>query len=131
MMGWGSGHRERMISAAWRLLAGTAVLGLAFVASAPAVAHAQDTTVQVAVAPTPSPTLGSTNSSRPQPPGASDSSPSDYDGAIWVVVAVVVVVALVGGGTLYLMRTRRIDLTQRTTPDEERDAEAERRDHQQ
>ncbi|WP_130385334.1 hypothetical protein [Kribbella sp. VKM Ac-2569] len=86
--------------------------------------------MQVAVATTPSPTLGSTNSSRPQPPGAADSSPNDYDGAIWVVVGAVIVVALVGGGTFYLTRTRRIDLSQRTTPTEDHHPATERRHHQ-
>jgi hypothetical protein len=105
-----------MSSTAWRAAAGTAVLGLAFVASAPAVAQADDAAKHGAVAPTPSPTLGSTNSTPPEQPGTADSSPRDYDGAVLVVVAAVIVVAVVGGGTFFLVRTRRIDLSQRNAP---------------
>ena len=69
-------------------------------------------------APTPSPTLGSTNSPAPNPPGSADSSPSDYDNAVWVVVGAGIVVVLVAGGTWFLIRTRRIDLKQRSAPSE-------------
>jgi uncharacterized protein HemX len=107
-----------MSSTVWRAAAGTAVLGLTFVASGPAVAQADEAAMQVAVAPTPSPTLGSTNSTPPEQPGNADSSPRDYDSAVLVVVAAVIVVAIVGGGTFFLVRTRRIDLTQRNAPAE-------------
>ncbi|GAA1121581.1 hypothetical protein GCM10009630_19320 [Kribbella jejuensis] len=68
-------------------------------------------------APTPSPTLGE-NSPAPNPPGSANGSPQDYKGAVWIVVGVLVVAALIGGGTLYLARTRRIDLSARTSTDD-------------
>jgi hypothetical protein len=43
-----------------------------------------------------------------------------------VVVAALVVVALVGGGTFYLTRTRRIDLRQVSTREDELRADRER-----
>ncbi|NUR96813.1 MAG: hypothetical protein HOV67_16325 [Kribbellaceae bacterium] len=73
--------------------------------------------VGVQAAPTPSPTLGS-NSPAPNPPGSADSSPQDYKGAVWIVLAVLVVAALVGGGTLYLSRSRRMDMNPRSSTDD-------------
>jgi len=105
------GDRGTMSSTAWRSAAGTVALGLAVVASGPAIAYG-------VADPTPSPTLGSTHSQAPAPPGSADSSPSDYDNAVWVVVSAGIVVVLVGGGTFFLMRTRRIDLKQRSAPSE-------------
>jgi hypothetical protein len=103
-----------MSSTVWRSAAGSVALGFAVVASGPAIAPAHEL-----AAPTPSPTLGSTNSPAPEPPGSADSSPSDYDNAAWVVVGAGIVVVLVAGGTVFLMRTRRIDLAQRSAPSEE------------
>ncbi|HWD78819.1 MAG TPA: hypothetical protein VG497_08055 [Kribbella sp.] len=45
---------------------------------------------------------------------------------MWVVAAVLVVAVIVGGGTLYLSRSRRIDLETLSTPEEERRAARER-----
>lgn len=104
------------MSRAWRLLAAAAVLVLAAGPFTAVSANAQ-------AAPSPSPTLGS-NSPAPPPPGSSNSSPRDYGGAIWVVVGAVIVVALVGGGTLFLVRTRRLDVSQLSTPEDERGAAA-------
>ncbi|MEU4194211.1 hypothetical protein AB0E69_20115 [Kribbella sp. NPDC026611] len=59
------------------------------------------------------------SSPSPNPPGSANSSPDDYNGAIWVVVAAVVVAAIVAAGTFYLVRTRRIDLGQVSKPDDE------------
>jgi hypothetical protein len=67
---------------------------------------------------TPSPSLGSTVSPGPSLPGAQDPDPQDYTGTIWVVVAVLVVALLVGGGTLWLVRTRRVDLSPTQRPPE-------------
>ncbi|MER7243222.1 hypothetical protein [Kribbella sp. NPDC000426] len=57
-------------------------------------------------------TLGLAASPSPDPSGAGDASPRDYQGAWLVVIAVGVVVVIVGAGTYYLQRTRRIDLSQ-------------------
>lgn len=95
-------------------------MGLALVGLGPVIASAYEQ------APSPSPTLGSTTSTHPNPPGSKNSSPQDYNGAIWAVVGAVVVVAIVGAGTFYLTRTRRIDLSQRSTPEDERRAARER-----
>ena len=91
---------------AWRLLAALAVVSIAMVMPS---ASAQ-------AAPTPSPTLGSTNSPGANPPGAADTDPQDYDGAIWVVVGVAIVAVLVVGGTLVLTRRRRQALGRRHPP---------------
>lgn len=69
--------------------------------------------------PSPSPTLGSTTSAPANAPGAGDADPQDYNGAIWAVVAAVIVLLLVGGGTFFLIKTRRMDISQRTTPEDE------------
>ena len=66
-------------------------------------------------------TLGSAASPSPQPSGAGDASPRDYQGAWWVVIAVVVVVLIVGAGTFYLQRTRRIDLSPSSKDDHPHD----------
>jgi hypothetical protein len=113
------GHRKDMMSRAWRMLAAVALLVFALAPAAVGTASAQ-------AAPSPSPTLGS-NSPAPNPPGSADSSPRDYNGAIWVVAAILVVAVIVGGGTLYLTRTRRMDLSQLSTPEDERRA-ADKRD---
>lgn len=108
-----------MMSRAWRLLAAAAVLVLALAPLAAGSASAQ------AAAPSPSPTVGSANSPAPAPPGSTDSSPRDYNGAILVVVGVLIVAVLVGGGTLFLNRTRRIDLNPQSTPEDENEDESE------
>jgi hypothetical protein len=59
----------------------------------------------------PSPTLGSTQHPDPAQPGDRDADPSDYSGAPWIVVGVVVFAVIVTGGTLYLFRGRRQDLS--------------------
>jgi len=97
------------------MLASAAVLVLALAPVAAGSASAQ-------AAPSPTPTVGSANSPAPAPPGSTDSSPRDYQGAVWVVVGVLIVAALVGGGTMFLIRTRRIDLNPRSTPEDEHEA---------
>ncbi|MET9268164.1 hypothetical protein [Kribbella sp. NPDC003557] len=87
---------------------GTVALGLAV--AVPVQAYGAD--------PGPSPTVGSTNSPAADPPGSADSSPDDYDKAVWVVVGAGIVVVLVAGGTFFLLRTRRIDMQQRSAPSE-------------
>jgi hypothetical protein len=63
---------------------------------------------RVAVAaPSPSPTLGSTGQSNPDQPGAGNSSPNDYSGAVLIVLGVVAAVLVIGGGTLLFFRGRR------------------------
>ena len=94
------------------MLAAAAVLVLVLVPVAAGSASAQ-------AAPTPSPTLGSTNSPPPNPPGSANSSPQDYNGAVWAVAAAVIVAVVVVGGTLFLNRTRRIDLRQDSTIEED------------
>ncbi|MEV4264264.1 hypothetical protein [Kribbella sp. NPDC049584] len=66
-------------------------------------------------------TLGSAASPSPQPSGARDASPHDYQGAWLVVIAVVVVAVIVGAGTFYLQRTRRIDLSPDSNDEQSRD----------
>jgi len=95
---------------AWRSAVTTALLGLALTASAPGIAFAS---WQAA-------------SPSPNPPGSTNSSPHDYNGAIWVVVAVVIVVVIVAGGTLFLVRTRRMDVSQRSKPEDEEHDTTER-----
>jgi hypothetical protein len=109
-----------MTCRAWRIQAAAVLLGLALLVVGPAIASAHE------LAPSPSPTLGSTTSTHPNPPGSTDSSPRDYNGAVWVVVGALIVVAIAGGGTLYLMRTGRLDLKQRSSPQDERRAARER-----
>jgi cytochrome bd-type quinol oxidase subunit 2 len=92
-----------MMCKGWLSAAATALLGLAFTALAPGIAFAS---WQAA-------------SPSPNPPGSTNSSPQDYNGAIWVVVGVVIVAAIVAGGTFFLIRTRRIDVSQRSTPEDE------------
>jgi hypothetical protein len=104
------GHRKHMTCRAWRIEAAAVLLGLALLVVGPSIASAHEQ------APSPSPTLGSTTSPHPNPPGSTDSSPRDYNGAVWVVVGALIVVVIVGGGTLYLMRTGRLDLKQRSSP---------------
>lgn len=99
-----------MTRKAWRSAVGTVALGLAVGAPVPVQAYGAD--------PSPSPTVGSTSSPAPDPPGSADSSPDDYDNAVWVVVGAGIVVVLVAGGTYFLLRTRRIDLKQRSAPSE-------------
>ncbi|TCC54468.1 hypothetical protein E0H73_39190 [Kribbella pittospori] len=53
------------------------------------------------------------------PLSAGDGDPGDYGGAIWVIVAVAVVAVIVGAGTFYLVRSRRIDLFQTSMPEDE------------
>lgn len=61
------------------------------------------------------------------PLSAGDGDPDDYGGAIWVIVAVAVVAVIVGAGTFYLVRSRRIDLGQTdTTEDEDHPANTHR-----
>jgi hypothetical protein len=67
-------------------------------------------TIQAASGPSPSPTLGSTESPPNPPAGSSDSDPSDYSGAIWVVVGIVVAAVLIVTGTLLWFRGSRKDL---------------------
>lgn len=98
----------------WRTLAVVAVLGLALLVAPASAGWAAD--------PTPSPTLGSTNSPAPNPPGAADSDPSDFNGAILVVIGAAIVALVVGGGTLLLNRSRRLDISQKSTPEDERPA---------
>jgi hypothetical protein len=114
------GHRKHMTCRAWRIQAAAVLLGLALLVVGPAIASAHE------LAPSPSPTLGSTTSPNPNPPGSSDSSPRDYNGAVWVVVGALIVAAIAGGGTLYLMRTGRLDLNQRSSQHDERRAARER-----
>ena len=52
-----------------------------------------------------SPSLGSTVS--PPNPNPADSDPSDYSGAVWVVVGVVVAAVLIVSGTWYWFRGRK------------------------
>ncbi|HEY3508432.1 MULTISPECIES: hypothetical protein [Kribbella] len=111
------GHRITMMSRAWRMLAAASLLALAMATAA---------TVGAQAAPSPSPTLGSTNSPAPNPPGSADSTPQDYNGAVWVVVAVVAVAAVVGLGTLFLARSRRMDLEPRSPRNERRRATGDR-----
>jgi hypothetical protein len=75
--------------------------------------------------PSPSPSLGA-GSPAPDPPGATNASPRDYRGAVWIVLGVVGVIVVVAGGTLLLTRTRRFDLRQLSTPEDKRREAAER-----
>jgi hypothetical protein len=115
-----SGHRRAMMGRTWRLLMAVAVVGL--VLAAPVVsASAHTDQVQVQAAPSPSPTLGSTESPAPNPPGSTNASPRDYNGAWLVVVAVLVVAVIVGAGTFYMSRrTRGFDLSQTSEPEDEK-----------
>lgn len=88
------------------MLAAAAVLVLAL---------APFTAGPVIVQAAPSPSPGSSSSTAPDLPGSANSSPRDYNGAGWVVAAVVVVATVVGGGTFLLVRSRRVDLSQRRT----------------
>jgi hypothetical protein len=92
-----------MMCKAWRSAVTTAVLGFALTGSASGLAFAS----RRAASPS------------PNPPGSTNSSPQDYNGAIWVVIAVVVVAAIVAGGTFFLVRTRRMDVSQRSKPEDE------------
>ncbi|GAB3933762.1 hypothetical protein GCM10029976_041760 [Kribbella albertanoniae] len=58
-----------------------------------------------AAAPTPTPTVTATPNS-PQ-----DADPDDYNQAPWVVIAVGAVAVIIGVGTFWLVRSRRIDLS--------------------
>ncbi|TCC44285.1 hypothetical protein E0H75_36190 [Kribbella capetownensis] len=62
------------------------------------------------------------------PLSAGDGDPNDYGGAIWVIVAVAVVAVIVGAGTFYLVRSRRIDLSQGSTPEGKDDSANTHRD---
>ncbi|MFF0344728.1 hypothetical protein [Kribbella sp. NPDC004875] len=102
----------------------TAALCLLLLASASVPAQAKAGTPQEPAA-TPTPTLGSTASPKADPPGAGDPDANDFNKAPLVVIAVLVVAAVVAGGTFYLVRSRRIDLSQLSEPD---DASAHRDD---
>jgi hypothetical protein len=72
----------------------------------------------------PSPTLGATATPKPNPPGVQDSDPNDYGHAIWVVVAVAVVAVIVGAGTLWLVKSRRVDMNPLSREDDPSSAES-------
>ncbi|HEY3555903.1 hypothetical protein [Kribbella karoonensis] len=105
------------MSRASRTLAAAALLVIALAPAAAGQANAASSAPSSTAAPSPTPTLGS-NTPAPNPPGSANSSPRDYKGASWVVGAVLLVAAIVGGGTFYLTRTHRIDLTQLSPPEE-------------
>lgn len=98
----------------WRVVAATAVVVLSLGPFAAGSASAQ-------VAPSPSPSLGS-GTPAPDPPGSTNASPRDYNGAVWIVAGIAVVIVVIGGGTMLLTRTRRFDLRQLSTPEEKRRA---------
>jgi H+/gluconate symporter-like permease len=104
----------------WRLLMAVAVVGLLL--AAPVVsASAHTDQVQVQAAPSPSPTLGSTESPPPNPPGSTNASPKDYNGAWLVVVAVLAVAVIVGAGTFYMTRRARgFDMSPRSEPEDDK-----------
>ena len=123
-----SGHRRNMVGRTWRLLMAVAVVGL-LLAAPVASASAHTDQAQVHAAPSPSPTLGSTESPPPNPPGSSNASPKDYNGAWLVVVAVLAVAVIVGAGTFYMSRrTRGFDLSQTSEPEDEKTHSASRSD---
>jgi hypothetical protein len=67
----------------------------------------------------PSPSLGATATPKPNPPGAQDSDPDDYGNAVWVVVAVAAVAVIIGAGTLWLVKSRRVDIDPLGPPDDQ------------
>lgn len=107
-----------MMSRASRTLAAAALLVIALAPAVAGQANAASSAPSSTAAPSPTPTLGS-NTPASNPPGSANSSPRDYNGSAWVVGAILVVAAIVGGGTLYLTRTHRLDLTQLSPPDED------------
>ena len=54
-----------------------------------------------------SPSPDSTASAAPNPPGAADGDPDDFNGAPWIVVGVAVAFVLIIGWTLFTATTRR------------------------
>jgi hypothetical protein len=111
--------RVKACAGGWAIAA-VALLGalLAFAVDTAAPPAAEAVVVSEPLAdPSPSPTLGSTNSPGPNPPGSSDTDPNDYTGTGWIIGGIAAVVVLVGGGTFYLLRTRRMDMSQLSASD--------------
>jgi len=69
-------------------------------------------TVPAVAAPTPTPNAVTTGSPK-------DSDPDDYNKTPWVVIGAGIAALVVGAGTFWLIRTRQIDLTQESPPDDD------------
>ncbi|GAA1699187.1 hypothetical protein GCM10009745_52150 [Kribbella yunnanensis] len=64
-----------------------------------------------AVAPTPTPTA--------TPNNPKDADADDYNRASWVVIGAVAVVVIIGAGTFWMVRSRRVDLVEANHPDDD------------
>ena len=65
-----------------------------------------------AAAPTPTPHAAAADSPK-------DSDPDDYNKTPWVVIGAGIAAVVIGVGTFWLIRTRQIDLTQESPPDDD------------